>query len=236
MNDFYLIIEDPESSAKIYLGEISLDPEERTAMLLADTHRIPKQPLLIPLIYRNPEMSDFLNLKFPLISDKLKNILDEYVTSRIFYRPVFLEYQGSYEPYYYLVPPCYEGIDFSHSDCIKDDDLPGRVKIGEGGFNLRPSMAGKDDIFRLSGLNPRQIIITHRLKQLLTDNGVIGVRYTPTYRYQDGEKQIGSQLKATLANESKITNGIDETELLRQKAQRIREAQAQAGRARVGKR
>lgn len=120
MNDFYLITEDPESSAKVYLGEIILDPEERTAMLLADTRRIPEQPLLIPLTYRNPEMSDFLNLKFPLISDKFKNILDEYVTSRIFYRPVFLEYQGSYEPYYYLAPPCYEGIDFSHSDCIKD--------------------------------------------------------------------------------------------------------------------
>jgi hypothetical protein len=88
MNEYYLMDEDSDSPAKVYLGEISLDPEERTAMLLADTHRIPKQPLLIPLIYRNPEMSDFLNLKFPLISDKLKNILDEYVASRIYYRPV----------------------------------------------------------------------------------------------------------------------------------------------------
>jgi hypothetical protein len=236
MNEYYLMDEDSDSPAKVYLGEIILDREEREAMLLRDTHRIPEDPLIIPLDYRNPEMSDFLNSKFPLISDKLKNILDEHVTSRIYYRPVFLEYQDSYEPYYYFIPPCYEGIDFAHSDCQKDEELPGRVKIGEGGFNLRPSMAGKDDIFRLSGLNPRQIIITHRLKQLLTDNGVIGVRYTPTYRYQDGEKQIGSKPKATLTNVSKVSNGIDKAELLRQNAQRIREAQAQARRARAGKR
>lgn len=235
MNDFYLISEDPDSPAKVYLGEIILDREERAAMLLGDTRRIPEQQMIIPLVYRNPELSDFLNLKFPLISDKLKNILDEYVTSCIYYRPVFLEYQESYEAYYYFVPPCYEGIDFSHSDCVKDDELPGRVKVGEGGFYLRPSVVGKADIFRLKGLSPRKIVINHRLKEIFTDNGVTGIKYLPTYRYQDTDKPIGTKLKATSFNVSKVINTIDEAELLRQKAERIREAQAQARRDKIRK-
>lgn len=237
MNDYYLMDEDSDSPAKVYLGEIILDRKEREAMLLRDTHRIPEDPLIIPLDYRNPVMADFLNLKFPLISDKLKNILDEHVASRIYYRPVFLEYQDSYEAYYYFIPPCYEGIDFAHSNCQKDEELPGRVKVGERGFYLRPNVTGMIDIFRLNELSPCKILITGALKKILADNGIIGVRYTPTYRYQDKDKRLkAGNLGVTSANITRVADIADKEELLRQNAQRIREVQAQARRRKAGKR
>ena len=237
MNDYYLMDEDFDSPAKVYLDEIILDREEREAMLLRDTHRIPEDPLIIPVDYRNPEMADFLNSKFPLISDKLKNILDEHVTSRIYYRPVFLEYKDSYEAYYYFIPPCYEGIDFAHSDCQKDEELPERVKVGERGFYLRPKVTGMIDIFRLNQLSPWKILITGALKKIFTDNGIIGVKYTPTYRYRDGDKRLkDGNLGVTSANITKPADMADKDELLRQNAQRIREAQVQARRGKTGKR
>jgi hypothetical protein len=236
MNEYYLMDEDSDSPAKVYLGEIILDREEREAMLLRDTHRIPEDPLIIPVDYRNPEMSDFLNLKFPLISDKLKNILDEHVTSRIYYRPVFLEYQDSYEAYYYFIPHCYEGIDFAHSDCQKDEGPPGRIKFGERGFYLRPNVTGMIDIFRLNGLSPWKILITGALKKIFTDNGIIGVKYTPTYRYQDGDKRLkAGNLRVTATNNPKAADMSDKDELIRQNAQRIREVQAQARREKTKK-
>ncbi|NLW46721.1 MAG: hypothetical protein GXY86_05245 [Firmicutes bacterium] len=46
------------------------------------------------------------------------------------------------------------------------------------------------DIFRLNGLSLWMILITGALKKIFTDNGIIGVKYTPTYRYQDGDKRL----------------------------------------------
>jgi hypothetical protein len=138
-----------------------------------------------------------------------------------------LEYQDSYEPYYYFIPPCYEGIDFAHSDCQKDEDLPGRVKVGERGFYLHPNVTGMIDIFRLNQLSPWKILITGVLKKNLADNGIIGVKYTPTYRYQDGDKRLkAGNLGVAATNITRIADMADKEELLRQNAQRIREAQA----------
>jgi hypothetical protein len=42
MNEYYLMDEDSDSPAKVYLGEIILDRKEREAMLLRDTLIFPR--------------------------------------------------------------------------------------------------------------------------------------------------------------------------------------------------
>jgi hypothetical protein len=75
------------------------------------------------------------------------------------------------------------------------------------------------------------------LKKILADNGIIGVKYTPTYRYQDGDKRLkAGNLGVASANITKLADMADKDELLRQNAQRIREVQAQARRDKTGKR
>lgn len=178
--------EDVDSPNKVYLGGISMEEEERKAMLLGRTRFIPREPLFIPIKYQaGEEISDFLNLRLPLCSDKLRNLLDETAKARVFYREAFLVWEESCYPYYYMMPPCYNGLDRKFSALELDERLPGGVRVQEGGFYVRSDLVHDNDIFRLEGFSNRRFIVSERLKRICEDHGICGVTFIETSKYKD---------------------------------------------------
>lgn len=183
--NYYLMNEDHKSESKIYLAPLMLDPAERVAMVTGDIRNIPVEPLDVFVGLRSAgEMPDYLNSKFTLISDKLKNILDQQVALKIFYRTVWLSDAGDLYQYYYFCPPQFECLDYQKSRFEIDPCLPGGVRITKG-FYVRNDGVFKADIFRIRGLSNRIIIISERLKKLIEENQVQGVQYIRTDVYQD---------------------------------------------------
>lgn len=178
--------EDLDSPHKVYLGITTMDVDEQQAMLLGNARFLPREPLFIPIRYQvGEEISDFLNLRLPLVSDKLRDLLDETTKTRIFYREVFLTYEESCYRYYYLMPPLYNGLDRKFSSLEQDERLPGGVRINEGGFYVRSDLVHDNDIFRLEGFSNRRFIVSERLKRACEDNGINGVKYIETSKYKD---------------------------------------------------
>jgi hypothetical protein len=186
MKSFYVIEEDPDSINKAYLGEALFKPEEYRAMVLGKVGFIPDEQLVIPVKYRrNHDMADFLNARFPLVSEALKNLMDENTRFPFFYRQVFLQYQDDYPLYFYIAPLQLDCIDFKNSDLETDEKMPGGLRIKEGGFYLRPERVFYYEIFRVKGLSGRKLIISERLKNICEAGEMKGIRYTETKDYRD---------------------------------------------------
>lgn len=152
-------------------------------MILGDVTQIPITPLLIPIVYKaKSELADYSNQKFPLISSKIKGLIDEYVTQRIFYRNVILTDNEGSHLFYYIVPPLVDGIDYKNSS-FKEDPQNAGVPRCEEGFYIRPSVTEGMDIFLLKGLSHRKIIISQRFKQIMDVNGVKGIDYIDTITF-----------------------------------------------------
>lgn len=187
---YYLIEEDPDSEFQISLGTVPLGREERKAMLLGEMKFIPGEPLPIPLAYPPGEnMSDFMNHKYPIISPRFKDLLEEAATDRLFYREIYLEDDTYQYPYYYLAAPKYDCIDYKNSSCIKDERMPGGIRIKKG-FYIRNAAVPKADIFRAQGLSNRRLIISERLKKLMEANNLKGIQYIETTKVSDMEETI----------------------------------------------
>lgn len=184
---YYLMEEDLTSDIQIHLGPISLGREERKAMLLGETFFISPEPLAIPLALAPGEnMADFTNCKYPLISPRFKELLEETTIDRLFYREIYLEDDTYQYPYYYLAAPKYDCIDYKNSQYEKDEGMPGGLRIKKG-FYIRSTIVQKADIFRVQGLSNRKLVISERLKQLLEANGLKGIKYIETNRVSDTE-------------------------------------------------
>lgn len=187
---YYLIEEDLISEYQIYLGKIVLGREERKAMLLGEMKFIPAEPLKVPLVYPPGEnMPDFMNHKYPIISPRFKDLLEEAATDRLFYREIYLEDDTYQYPYYYLAAPKYDCIDYKNSSCIKDERMPGGIRIKKG-FYIRNAAVQKADIFRAQGLSNRRLIISERLKKLMEAVNLKGIQYIETTKVNDMEETI----------------------------------------------
>lgn len=182
---YYLIEEDPDSEFQISLGSIPLGRKERKAMLLGETVFIPPEPLSIPLAYSPGEnMADFTNYKYPLISPRFKELLEEATRDRLFYREIYLEDDTYQYPYYYLAAPKYDCIDYKNSRYEKDERMPGGIRI-KNGFCIRSTIVQKADIFRAQGLSNRKLIISERLKKLMEAANLKGIQYIETTEVND---------------------------------------------------
>ena len=180
MQKFFILEEDRNTAGELYLGRIELSYCEGKAMILGDITQIPNTPLLVPIIYKaKPELADYSNQKFPLVSSKIKGLIDEYVNQKIFFRNVILtDNEGNY-PFYYIVPPSVDGIDYKNSRFKQDPRIAGVLQC-EKGFYIRPSVMEGMDIFLLRGLSRRKVIISQRFKQIMDVNGVNGIDYIDT--------------------------------------------------------
>ncbi|MCX7746240.1 MAG: hypothetical protein N2645_05040 [Clostridia bacterium] len=182
---YYVIEEDSNSEYKLLLGDIAISPKERKAMFLGEDIYISAEPLLIPLKYRRKEeMSDYLSIKFPFVSHDLMCILKANVNARVFYKPTFLLYDGREYPYYYILPPKSECINFKNSKCEIDENMPGGIRIIDG-FTLREDVVKNIDIFRVEGLSNRKLVISGRLRKILEENKVKGIQYIESEMYKD---------------------------------------------------
>lgn len=182
---YYLLEEDLRSELKLFLGPIHLDEKEWDWMIRGEDHYIPDTVMEIPVkLALADKGGDFLNQKLPLVSNRLKGILEQKATNRVYYREVILRSRYIAYLYFYLAPPLCDCFDFRNSRFVSDPRKPGGIRIN-GGFCLRPGPIGKLDIFRVKGLSGRKIIISRRLKEICEVNGVRGVNYIPTEHYTE---------------------------------------------------
>ena len=181
---YYVIEEDLESVYKVYLGDIQLTMREKMAMTLGKTHEIPSDPLIIPIKHRrNKQMSDYLNVKFNFVSDNMRNVLEDNVKEELFFRHAFLTYDGLEYPYYYITVKKYDCIDFEKSNYEKDENEPGGIRITDG-FALKKDVTKNSDIFKAEFLPNRLFIISERLKKILEENDIVGIKYTHISDYK----------------------------------------------------
>ena len=183
--NYYLIEEDRDFDGKLFLGKISLNIQERRAMVTGERRLIPSNSIEIPLKYPPKERaSDYLSLKFPFVSEKLKDIITQVVTAKVQFRLALLRYDNQTLSYFYLLPPQYDCIDHKHSKCERDERMPGGLRITDG-FYIRRDRLEKLDLFRVDGLSNRKLVISERLKECFEAEKAYGLIYTKTEKYRD---------------------------------------------------
>lgn len=175
-----------ESPNKVFIGNIILSESENMGMVMGIKDLIPDTELKIPLKFvRDMEKwSDFLNVKYPLISNKLKNIIEEEIEDKLFYRKVYLNYKEFENEYYYVIAPKIDCIDFTKGGCELDDDTVGGVRF-ENGFTVNESKLDGLEIFKVNGLTNRKLVISENLKKIFDDNEIKGIKYIDTKEYKE---------------------------------------------------
>ncbi|KNY30065.1 imm11 family protein [Pseudobacteroides cellulosolvens] len=187
--NFYVIEEDTNSKNKIFLDEINIAPEERKNMILGLDSYIPEDNLLINIKHMvSEEMSDYLSLRFTFVSHKLKCIIQDNTNAKIFFRDTFFLYDGMEFNYYFCCPQKIDCISYEISDKPSNNQAekikPGIMKISNG-FSIMEKAIENTDIFRVEGLSSRSLVISERLKGLLEENDVKGIKYTLTNQWQN---------------------------------------------------
>lgn len=183
MPKFFILEEDRNTAGELYLGRMGLSYCEGKAMILGDITQIPNTPLLIPIIYKaKSELADYSNQKFPLVSSKIKGLIDDYVNQKIFFRKVILTDNERNYLFYYIVPPLVDGIVYKSSRFKEEPQIVGGLRCGKG-FYINPSVTEGLDIFLLKGLSRRKIVISERLKKIFDTNEVIGIDYIDTVTF-----------------------------------------------------
>ncbi len=86
-------------------------------------------------------------------------------------------------PYYYLMPKKYDCIDLEKSNYEKDEREPGGIRITDG-FTLKRNAINNSDIFRAEYLSDKIFIISERMKKILEENDIAGIKYTPISDYK----------------------------------------------------
>jgi hypothetical protein len=181
----YVLEENPVSEYRIFLGKFNIPEIERIAMIRGELRSIPLETMTINISYMfNEEPPDFLNLKFPLVSAKMKTLLDQTISTRIFYRKTLLLYGPKIFPYYYILTPKFDCLDEKNSHFEKDVKMPGGIRMTDGFYVHRDCVNGVD-IFRMTGLSQKRIIISERLKSLFEGQGMIGIMYRATEQFCD---------------------------------------------------
>lgn len=186
---YYVIEEDYSAEYSLHLADLRLNQAEDEAMLLGRVAFVPSSALMINL--RCPpsdKRTDYLSVRYPLVSLKLKELIEENVHERIFFRLVLLTYNSTKIPYFLIIPPKVNCIVREKGD-QKQQWSPGGLTI-TGGFRVRNEQVKGADFFRVEGLSNRKIVISEKMKKLCEANKILGIEYTLTDDYQDSLSQL----------------------------------------------
>jgi len=106
----------------------------------------------------------------PLISEKVKDFLDEWGVDYLFYKKIILKKSdiGLEEIYWLALPPRINCLDMEQSEI--DDFLNAADRI-----IIDPERIGRFDIFKLAGVTNLEIIITSQLANQMREQGFIGM-------------------------------------------------------------
>lgn len=106
----------------------------------------------------------------PLISERMKECLDELQIDYLFYKKILLtkKRQGIEEIYWLALPPRINCLNRELSDIDELLNVADDIVINE-------ERVGRYEIFKLSGVGNIDIIISERLAQILKEKNLIGL-------------------------------------------------------------
>ena len=158
---------------------------DKRAVYFGDTRYINDEEEYITLVKKNEELPDIYNYDLPLISLRMKEILDDFKVENIFYKPVILigQHDKSYFQYYVpIIKPI---------DCVKwekssyKDNGEGRPKDITGGFVIDENMAGNFKIFKIKDVLNEFFVIEEELKQAFEETGIAGAVIVETESWEE---------------------------------------------------
>lgn len=119
------------------------------------------------------EYPDYLiQESIPLISEKIKSILDELKIKYLFFKPIYLvdDDEETKIKYYLMVPSRIDCLDYEMSDYDEDSEFSEKIKIDE-------LQVGDAEIFKLKGLGNNEIILTEKVWKALNESNLEGVYF-----------------------------------------------------------
>jgi len=182
MRKYYTIESDAwDENSEIRLGAI---PEsiDRRAYLLDEWQYINDEKEFIFYEKLGEEMPDIYTYNLPLISARLKEILDSAEVDNVFYKLVYLcdEDDEVCEYYLMLVKPI---------DCVvweKSEhtvsQFSGLKKI-VGSFEIDDRSVGNYKIFKIKGILNKFWVIDEEIKEMIEEAGLVGIKLLELSEY-----------------------------------------------------
>ena len=182
MRKYYTIESDAwDENSEIRLGAI---PEsiDRRAYLLDEWQYIDEEEEFIFYEKLGEEMPDIYTYNLPLISARLKEILDSAEVDNVFYKPVYLcdEDDEVCEYYLMLVKPI---------DCVvweKSEhtvsEFSGLKKI-VGSFEIDDRSVGNYKIFKIKGIPNKFRVIDEEIKEMIEEEDLVGIKLLELSEY-----------------------------------------------------
>ena len=182
---YFVLEESGDAMDRLYLGPICLNHKERKAMVRGEPTFIPDEPLRVPIRYWAGErLPDYLDGKFCIVSEFMKDILDKFAKGKIHYRGITVYDDQNEYSYYIIFPPRFDCLDLKRSIFLKSSLYPEEIHV-TAGFYIRRDLTEEVDLLRVQGLSNRLLVLSERLKQVLEANGVQDIRYTQTDIYKN---------------------------------------------------
>lgn len=182
MTKYYTI----ESNAWDKNSEIRLGPIPETinskAYLLDEWQLINDEKAFISYEKLGQEMPDIYTYNIPLISTKLKEVLDDAEVKNVFYKPIYLYNENDELSEYFLmlVKPI---------DCVVWEktehtvsEFSGLKKI-VGSFAIDDRYVGNYKIFKVNGILNKFWIINEEIKEKIEEAGLVGIKLLELSEY-----------------------------------------------------
>lgn len=173
--NYYILSEDIYSPDAM---EISYMPDDTTrrAIVCEEYQYISKECEEVEIKSGLADISTYL---YPIISQKLKDIIDSFEFGGLFYKMLIMKDKIGKEYIYYLVlPKKLDCLNYEQSKLEQRDNL--RLKSG---FYIKEKPVGNMKLFRVSGITNRLLIIDRDLKEKLEEADVKGIKIVPTEEY-----------------------------------------------------
>ncbi len=184
MKKYYVLDSDPYDYEHIMRIGIPADFNlDKRALYFGEMQYIDLQQEVLVLVKRNEELPDIYNYDLPLISHRMKGLLDDMGVDNIYYKPILLvESENSYFEYYV---PFVRAIDCVKWEKSEYSEETGGLKDIEGAFEIDDQKVGNYKIVKIEGALNEIWVINEELKEALENMGIKGAIMVETTSYED---------------------------------------------------
>lgn len=177
MKKFYIMDCYKNISDYISILDNSFTPKFIKSCDNSEFQYLDKTPIDIEIEENGGVFPDFIYAEYnsiPLISMRLKNLFDAINVDNLFYKQINLVEKnlGLKEVYYLALPP--------KIDCLDNSKLELDFLDHAENIFIDESCTGNYQIFKLSGVNNNEIIVTDFLKQNVEKLNLEGILFIPT--------------------------------------------------------
>lgn len=166
--NYYILSEDMYSPDSMELGEIPESIDKR-AIATMELQFLNQEPVELELLNG---LTDISTYKYPIISEKIKDIFDSEEVIGVFYKPIILvDKESNNYLYYLMLPKKIDCLSYNESGINREETL--RIKAP---FYLKDGAIGNMKVFGIEGILNRLVIITQDIKELLEKEELRGIK------------------------------------------------------------